>query len=320
MMKRFPRPFPKLVLLTLPGICLALAPAGMAAQRITLDTFGPHAPLLLAHPAQGYLGVDVRDVSSDRAAALKLKDQHGAEIVTVDHDAPAGKAGLRIHDVIMQMNGQAVDGEAQFSRMLHETPPGRTVALLISRDGQTQTISIVLGDRAKIEADAWPQPVPLSEEDDGASAPAAASSTAGTEEASAGSSSTPVTGGKGFFGTFRLDPLYVGLELEPVGTQLADYFGVHDGTGLLVQRVEDNSPASAAGLKAGDVITRVNGKEMATHSQWMKALRENRGKQIQVTIVRSRREETLTMTAGQSKKSSLELPGFGHSTSPVLRD
>jgi serine protease Do len=319
-MKRFPRPYPKYMLLALPGICLALAPAGAAAQRITLDTFDQQTPLLLTHPAQGYLGVDVRDVSGDRVATLKLKDQHGAEIVTVDHDAPAGKAGLRVHDVIVQMNGQAVDGEAQFSRMLHETPPGRTISLLISRDGQMQTISIGLGDRAKIEADAWPQPVPLPATDEDASAPAAASGSAGTDVATAGPSGAPVSGVKGFFGSFRLDPLYVGLELEPVGTQLADYFGVHDGTGLLVQRVEDNSPASAAGLKAGDVITHVNGKVMATNSQWVKALRENRGKQIQVTIVRSRREETLAMTAGQSKKSSLEMPGMDHGSSPILRD
>src|SRR5207253_5819250 len=57
---------------------------------------------------QGYFGVDVRDVTPDQVGPLKLRDTHGAEVVLVDHDAPAGKAGLREHDVILQMNGQVI--------------------------------------------------------------------------------------------------------------------------------------------------------------------------------------------------------------------
>ena len=71
----------------------------------------------------------MRDVSGDQMATLKLKDARGAEIVLVDHDAPAGKAGLREHDVVLQMNGQAIDGEEQLRRMLHDSPPGRTIVL-----------------------------------------------------------------------------------------------------------------------------------------------------------------------------------------------
>src|ERR1700755_50437 len=66
---------------------------------------------------QGYLGVDLRDLSEDQISALKLKDaQHGAEIVGVDHDGPACKAGLLLHDIILQMNGQAIEGEMQLRR------------------------------------------------------------------------------------------------------------------------------------------------------------------------------------------------------------
>jgi serine protease Do len=79
---------------------------------------------------------------------------------------------------------------------------------------------------------------------------------------------------------------------------------VHDGIGLLVHRVEDNSPGAAAGLKAGDVITKVNGRGVATTSQWMKSLHENRGKTVQLTVVRNRQEQMLNMVAGEAKKKS----------------
>ena len=117
----------------------------------------PESPALMAHSSQGYLGIEMRDIDNDRATQLKLKDPAGAEIIVVDHDAPAGKVGLRVHDVILQMNGQQVQGVEQLRRMLRETPPGRSVSLLISRDGQQQTINVQLADRAKIEQDAWMQ-------------------------------------------------------------------------------------------------------------------------------------------------------------------
>ncbi len=85
----------------------------------------------------GYLGIDVRDVNDDELSALKLKDTHGAEIIRVDHDGPAGKMGLREHDVVVQMNGAAIDGEEQIRRMLREIGPGQTVTLMISREGRS---------------------------------------------------------------------------------------------------------------------------------------------------------------------------------------
>ena len=82
-----------------------------------------------------YLGVDIADVSAERLGELKLKEEHGAEVTMVDQDAPAGKAGLHEHDVIVSLNGTAVESAAQLRRMIKETPPGRIVKLGISRDG-----------------------------------------------------------------------------------------------------------------------------------------------------------------------------------------
>jgi len=273
----------------------ALAPAIFAAQLLGVVS---DSPALLLHSSQGYLGIEMRDVDADRASALKLKDASGAEVTYVDHDAPAGKVGLRVHDVILQMNGQQVQGIEQLRRMLHETPAGRSIVLLISRDGQQQTINVQLGDRAKIEQDAWSQHLTVPDPDNDALA-------------YVGPTGHGVGGGNSFFGALTLGTPSVGVEVDTLGSQLADYFGVRDGQGLLVKHVAENSPASTAGFKAGDVITKVNGESIATLNTWLKTLHANRGKQMQVTIVRNHKEQTLSLTAGDPKhKGELVWPGI----------
>jgi serine protease Do len=271
-----------------------LAPVACTAQLIGVV---PQPSVLMVHSSQGYLGIEMRDIDNDRAGALKLKDAAGAEVTYVDHDAPAGKVGLRIHDVILQMNGQQVQGVEQLRRMLRETPAGRNVALVIWRDGQQQTLNVQLADRAKIEQDAWSQIHTVPDPDDDSTITLVGPSGHGA--------------GNGFFGSFTIGTPTVGLDLDPLGSQLADYFGIKDGQGLLVKHVAENSPAASAGLKAGDVITKVNGESMPTLNTWAKAIHANRGKPVQITIVRNRKEQILTMQAGDTKhKGELVMPGF----------
>ena len=96
-------------------------------------------------------------MSEDQLGALKLKDAHGAEITNLDHDGPACKAGMKVHDVILQMNGQAIDGGDQLRRMLREVPVGRTVSFVVSRDGQAQTMTLTTADRRMVGQQAWEQ-------------------------------------------------------------------------------------------------------------------------------------------------------------------
>ncbi|HTW47010.1 MAG TPA: PDZ domain-containing protein [Acidobacteriaceae bacterium] len=262
--------------------CIALMPAIFAQQHLNVMADDPAA---LNHSAQGYLGVGTHDIDTERASQLKLKEPRGAEVVTIDHDAPAAKAGMRLHDVILQMNGQQIEGEAQLGQLLRQTPPGKTVTFVISRDGQQQTMNITLCDEATLEADAWSQHIPVEpDEDDDLTLPSGKSGF-----------------GSGLLSSLRMNTSYTGLELDMLGPQLADYFGVHDGQGLLVKRVDDNSPGSVAGLRAGDVITKVNGRIVATTGQWFRTIRANRGKPVELTVVRDRKENTVTMTAGRGK-------------------
>src|SRR6201993_4879432 len=127
-----------------------LLPFSYAAQNSNVDPPGQN--WIFSSEESGtssYLGVDIADVSKDRLGALKLKDEKGVEVTMVDQDAPAGKAGIKEHDVILTMNGAAVESEAQLRRMIHEVPPGRVVTLGLSRAGSPMTVKVQLADKHK---------------------------------------------------------------------------------------------------------------------------------------------------------------------------
>ena len=245
-------------------------------------------PEFLLYSAQGYLGVDLGEVDNERANALHLKDTHAAEVVMVDHDAPADKSGLKVHDVILQLDGQSFDNVDQLRRRLREMPSGRTVTLLISRDGNRSNVTVQLCDRAVLQQQAWSQHFSVPE-------PAARA----TGQSFLGN--VP-SGGSAFLDSMIPRALYVGADVNPVRTQLADYFGVKSGTGLLVESVDDPSPASRAGLKAGDVVVKVESQQMTSKNDWLKAIRNHRGQVVQVTVMRNKQELTLIMSAGKPKK------------------
>lgn len=263
-----------------------------------------HAPL-------GYLGIDVRDVSEEQVGSLRLKDARGAEIIRVDHDGPAGKMGLREHDVVVQMNGTAIDDEEQIRRMLHETAPGRTIVLVISREGLLMTLTSQMADREQLERQAWQQHlVPESgvpAQAPQTASPAAEGGGAGVFAMVPGAASTSRYG-KNFLGTLRIIPMYTGATLDRIGPQLAQFFGVPGGSGLLVRSVEENSPAAMAGLHAGDIVTRANLQPISTVSDWSKVIREAKGRPVAVTVLRDRQEKTLMLTPDGKRRSSLDLP------------
>lgn len=250
--------------------------------------------------AQGYLGIDVRDVTPDQVAALKLKEARGAEIILVDHDAPAGKAGLREHDVVLQMNGQVVDGQDEIRRMLHECAPGKTVVLVISRDGQQMTVSTQMSTQEDVERQAWEQHMTVPE-------PQGPPSDIAGSDFSPASAAPPVRGNS-FIGTLMMNPSYTGAMLEEMSTQLADYFGVSSGIGLLVRSVQPNSPAALAGMRAGDVVVEADARPVVSTGDWVKAIRNSHGRSLTIVVMRDKKQQTLTLTPDGKKRSSVDQP------------
>src|SRR5437016_10821800 len=140
--------------------CTALLLLGLLVPSAFAEEQAPsqwnNSPEGFFFPGAGsYLGIDIRDITPERMNALKLKEERGVEVVALDQDAPAGKAGLKEHDVILEYNGARVEGQEQLRRLIRETPPGRTAALGISRDGNPTTVNVQLGDRGKLIAEGW---------------------------------------------------------------------------------------------------------------------------------------------------------------------
>ena len=155
-MKHILRPYRSLGFAVLFSVAagVALAPPGAAGQAVHIVALlRAPLPLLLHSSSQGYLGVDLTDVDQEKAQALKLKEVRGAVITLIDHDAPAGQIGLKVNDVVLQLNGQNVEGAEQLRRLLREIPAGRKVSLVISRDGNMQTMAVELVDRKAMEHD-----------------------------------------------------------------------------------------------------------------------------------------------------------------------
>ena len=304
------------VLTTLAGFGLVAAGTPALAQR------GDDAVRLVLVSAQhvpGYLGVNFHETTDEQVAALQLREIRGVEVTQVDHDGPAGKAGIREHDVLLQLNGQGIEGVDQLRRLLRDMPPGRAVTLVLSRDGQSQTISTVLCNREALERQAWEQHIPVPDPAGATSAapgniprpdrgPAPGGMSFLGSGAPSGVANVPRPGDRALGGSPMLPPSYTGAALESLGPQLAEFFGAADGNGLLVRSIEGNSPAAAAGLKAGDVVIRVNQVAILAGTDWMRLMHESRGRAVQVTILRDKREQTLVLTPDSKRRSSVALP------------
>ena len=293
-MNCFMRPYIQVGVVLL-GAAMALAPGAAQAQLTRISQIIDEPSPLLHSTSQGYLGVLVTDVDNDSAAKLKLKEPRGAVITLIDHDAPAAQIGLRVNDVLLEVNGQTVESAEAFGRMMREIPPGRKISLLISRDGSTQTLAVELADRKKLDTDIWNK---LNNGSD-INSPVQGLGILGT----GGGGDAPLSGGfhMPFVGSSTLK---VGALVEPLTAQMADYLGVPNG--LMVKQVARKSQAAAAGMKPFDVIVKVGVDNIATVSDWERAMRGNQGKNVAVTIIRDKKQQTLTLLVDSKKKGEVE--------------
>jgi serine protease Do len=222
----------------------------------------PSSPRVTVLPGSGsFLGVAIQEIDSDRAKELKLPEEAGVEVTRIAPDSPAEKAGIKTGDVVTQYNGQRVEGMDQFSRMVRETPAGRDVKIGIVRNGAPQTITVRIVSRPAIAGQLIPSPVQQPSEFRFPDMPQSRM-------------------------TWRSTML--GIDAEALDGQLAEFFGVKEG--VLVRAVNKGSAADKAGIKAGDVIVRVDDAKVATPADISARLRALRGRPVSVVVIRDRKE------------------------------
>lgn len=219
----------------------------------------------------GWLGIEIGEVTPEQARDLKLSSARGVVVMDVEPESPAAKAGLKEKDVITQYDGQMVEGTVQFRRLVRETPPGRTVALMVSREGTNQNISVELGDRSAY----FEKKMKGKMRDFGSMnfPPMPDFSTPGV----------PVMPDGHSHGVMDWRTPVLGINAEDLTPQLGAYFGAPDDGGVLVREVRAGAPAEKAGLKAGDVITKMDGKPVHSLGDLRAELRE-KGAEKSVTL------------------------------------
>jgi serine protease Do len=225
---------------------------------------------------RSYLGIGAAEVTSERAKALNLKEERGAEVTSVFEDSPAAKAGIKEGDVVLEYNGQPVQSMAQLTRMVQETPIGRQVKIGVWRNGSMQTLTATIGEnkgrqifgssgRTLVVPDMQHFEIPQLNMD------------------------IPQ-----MQMLWRNPTLGITGEALREQAQLADFFGVKEG--VLVKTVAKGSAAEKAGIKAGDVITKIDDKAVNTTEDIRRSLSGAGKSSLNVTLVRNKKDMTVTVT------------------------
>lgn len=259
------------------------------------QTFPSVSPVVVSPASGSFLGVGIQEIDSNRAKELKLPEEAGVEVTRIAPDSPAEKAGIKTGDVVTQYNGQRVEGMDQFSRMVRETPAGRDVKIGIIRNGAPQTVTAKIASRPALGGQLIPQ-APVQEPFDFHFPDMPQSHM-----------------------TWR--SVALGIEAEALEGQLAEFFGVKEG--VLVRTVNKGSAAERAGIRAGDVIVRVDDAKVATPADITAHLRGQHGRSVSVVVVRDRKEISMMLAMVRRPERSIGkvwpgFPGFGAARAACL--
>ena len=244
------------------------------------EPFGRNFSILI--DGGSFLGVYAEDISKERMAHYGLREARGVGITGIVSNSPAEKAGLRKDDVILRFDGENVTSVRKLNRLVSEVAPDQTVKMSISRGGAEQELAVTIGKRndsadtvQRLQGlqglqglmgpgnDQWHWEGPQSGQDSFAFA----------------------------FGNRR-----IGISTMQLTKQLADYFGIVDGKGLLVTSVAEDSPAAKAGIKAGDVITAVDGEKIEGSGDLSRGINKRKEGDVSLTIVRNKSQRMITLT------------------------
>jgi serine protease Do len=224
-----------------------------------------------------YLGIAVKDVESSRFSSLGVESDTGVEVVRLTEGSPAEQAGLKVGDILLTYNGENILGGQQLGRLVSETPTGTRLKIKYWRDGKLQT--------CVVKTAAPPSPpvdFPYGAKDF-------------SDQLNRLHLSMPMD---------IPTPLliwrnrFLGIVCEPLEPQLADYFGVKEG--VLVRFVEKGSPAYAAGIRSGDVLTSIGSHTVANPRDVTACIRSQGGSNsVSMSLVRNHKPMKLSVTPAE---------------------
>jgi serine protease Do len=285
------------------GSALAQQPATPATPVEPPMTAEPFGAFSLFVDGDGFLGVYAEEITKDNVSQYGLRDARGVGVTEVVKDSPAEKAGLRKGDVITRFDNEAVTSVRKLNRLVSEVAPDHRVTVAISRGGSEQELSVAIGKRPSYSGTLRTTTIPHFPGIEGFP----------------GIESMPRIEGQSDRLVFALgNHRRIGVATTQLTKQLADYFGVADGKGVLVTSVSENSPAAKAGLKAGDVITAVDGEKVEASGDLSRAISKQKDGDVTLTIVRDKNQRPIKVTP---EKSENELLRPGRTTNQrVIRD
>ena len=276
------------------------APPARSAQPAPPAPATAPAPAAFAAVFDGghYLGVHVEDVTRENAARYRMAGEpRGVGVREVFKGSPAERAGLRAGDVILRFDGEAVTSVRKLTRLIEESAPEHTARLTLSRNGSEQEVPATLASDERLLQAAeggvlrgfeLPDARPFADDW------ARNSEVWRLQGEEMGKRLEELQ--REHPGVFALGGgRRLGVTTSPLGRQLADYFGVSHG--VLVNSVESGGPADKAGLKAGDVITEADGRQVNDAGDLVRALAgKNDGKgdgEVTLTFTREHKQRTV---------------------------
>lgn len=254
-----------------------------------------------------FLGVYAEDINKENMARYGMREVRGVGITQVIKDSPAEKAGLKKDDVIVRFEGDSVTSVRKLNRLVSEVAPDQTVKLGISRGGGEQEVAVTIGKRNdSMNAMEWRGLGKLK----GLDKMEGLDRLKELERAMPSGADVWKWEGQGpgkdgmvfSFGNHRR----IGVNTMQLTKQLADYFGIGDGKGVLVTAVEDDSPAAKAGLKAGDVITSIDGDKVERSGDLARGINKRKDGEVTLTVIRNKNQRTISVTP---KETPIPAPG-----------
>jgi serine protease Do len=240
-----------------------------------------------------FLGIHPEEVTRENMGRFNLRDAKGVAVSKVIEGSPAEKAGIRKDDVVLRVNGEEVTSIRKLSRLIDEVAPDHVARLTISRNGAEQELSITVGKREDFNALMGPGAYPGKLLEEFSRAPGAYAFPLGSSRR-------------------------IGVSTNVLTKQLADYFGVAGDKGVLITSVRENSPAAKAGLKAGDVITDIDGEKIDGVGDLSRAINRQSEGEVTLTIVRDKSQRTIRVTPEKGEASPLVTPYFNTEVAPPV--